>query len=49
MWLMGVMERKGKKCVAAALANKTVRTAFAMLNQEAAYKTELMTLKRGPQ
>lgn len=41
-WLMGLIERKGKKCAAVALANKTVRTAFAMLRQGTEYKAELL-------
>jgi len=41
-WLKGLMERKGKKCAAVALANKTVRTAFAMLTQGTEYKAELL-------
>ncbi|MFT4725146.1 MAG: transposase [Colwellia sp.] len=31
IWLKALVERRGKKCVAVALANKTIRTAFAML------------------
>ncbi len=31
VWLKGLVERRGKKCAAVALANKTVRTAYAML------------------
>ncbi len=30
VWLKGLVDRRGKKCAAVALANKTVRTAFAM-------------------
>ncbi len=32
-WRQDLVERKGKKCAAVALANKTVKTAFAMLTQ----------------
>lgn len=42
VWLKGLVERRGKKCAAVALANKTVRTAFAMLNQGTEYKAELL-------
>ena len=42
IWLKGLIERKGKKCAAVALANKTVRTAFAMLTQGSEYKAELL-------
>ncbi len=42
-WIQGLVERRGKKCAAVALANKTVRTAFAMLTQNTEYKAELLT------
>lgn len=42
-WLKKLIERKGKKCAAVALANKTVRTAFAMITQGTDYKAELLT------
>ena len=41
-WLKGLIERKGKKCAAVAMANKTVRTAFAMITQGTEYKAELL-------
>ncbi len=41
-WIQDLVERKGKKCAAVALANKTVRTAFAMLTQGTEYKAELL-------
>jgi len=31
LWIHNLVDRRGKKCAAVALANKTVRTAFAML------------------
>lgn len=40
VWIQALVERKGKKCAAVALANKTVRTAFAMLTQGTEYKAE---------
>ena len=43
VWLKGMIERKGKKCAAVALANKTVRTAYAMLFNGTEYKAELLT------
>lgn len=39
-WLKDLLERRSKKCAAVALANKTVRTAFAMLTQGTEYKAE---------
>lgn len=42
-WIKALVERKGKKCAAVALANKTVRTAFAMLTQGTEYKAELLS------
>jgi len=39
-WLKALLERRSKKCAAIALANKTVRTAFAMLTQGTEYKAE---------
>ena len=41
-WIKGLIERRGKKCAAVALANKTVRTAFSMLNNNTIYKAELI-------
>lgn len=37
-WLQALIERRGKKCAAVALANKTVRTAFAILNNNTEYQ-----------
>ena len=42
-WIQGLVERRGRKCAAVALANKTVRTAFAMLTQGTEYKAEVLT------
>ena len=41
-WIKGLVDRRGKKCAAIALANKTVRTAFAMLTKGTEYKAELL-------
>lgn len=38
VWLKSLIERKGKKCAAVALANKTVRTAFSMLKNNTEYQ-----------
>ncbi len=37
IWLQSLIKRRGKKCAAVALANKTVRTAFALLNNKTEY------------
>lgn len=42
LWIQQMVERKGKRCAAVALANKTVRTAFAMLANGTEYKAELL-------
>lgn len=43
LWIQSLVERRGKRCAAVALANKTVRTAFAMLTNGTEYKAELLT------
>jgi transposase len=43
IWIQALVERRGKKCAAVALANKTVRTAFAMLTQSTEYKAEYIS------
>lgn len=42
LWLKALIERRGKKCAAVALANKNVRTAFAMLSKGTEYTAELL-------
>lgn len=42
LWIQKLVARRGKKIAAVALANKTVRTAFAMLTQGTEYKAELL-------
>ena len=41
-WIQGLVERRGKKCAAVALANKTVRTAYSMLMQGSEYRVEML-------
>lgn len=43
LWIQQLVERKGKRCAAVALANKTVRTAFSMLTNNTEYKAELLS------
>jgi transposase len=43
IWIQALVERRGKKCAAVALANKTVRTAFAMPTQGIEYKAEYIS------
>lgn len=42
LWIQQLVARRGKRCAAVALANKTVRTAFAMLTKGTEYKAELL-------
>lgn len=42
IWIQAMVERRGKKCTAVALANKTVRTAYAMLTQNTEYRAEII-------
>ncbi|WP_010430739.1 IS110 family transposase [Vibrio cyclitrophicus] len=41
-WIQDLVARRGIKCAAVALANKTVRTAFAMLTQGTEYKAKMI-------
>ncbi|MCH7673188.1 MAG: IS110 family transposase, partial [Proteobacteria bacterium] len=43
-WVQGLVARRGKKCAAVALANKTVRTAYVMLTEGTEYKAELVAV-----
>lgn len=42
LWIQELVARRGKSRAAVALANKTVRTAYAMLNNGTEYKAELL-------
>lgn len=44
LWIQNLVDRRGKKCAAVALANKTVRTAFAILKNDTEYSAEPMPL-----
>lgn len=39
-WLKQLIERRGNQCAAVALANKTVRTAYALLTQGTEYQAQ---------
>jgi len=43
LWIQQLVARRGKKVAAVALANKTVRTAFALLTQGTEYKAEVLS------
>ncbi len=43
-WVQGLVARRGKKCAAVALANKTVRTAYVMLTEGTEYKAGLVAV-----
>jgi transposase len=42
LWIQQMVARRGKRCTAVALANKTVRTAFALITKGTEYKAELL-------
>jgi transposase len=42
-WIQDLVERRGMRCAAVALANKNVRTAHAMLTKGTEYKAELLS------
>lgn len=44
LWIQSLVDRRGKKCAAVALANKTVRTAFAILKNDTEYSAEPICL-----
>lgn len=45
VWLKQLIERRGKRCAAVALANKTIRTAFAMLSKGTEYQAQAITAR----
>lgn len=42
LWVQDLVARRGKKCAAVALANKTVRTAYSLLKNGTEYKAEIL-------
>lgn len=42
-WIQELVARRGRSCAAVALANKNVRTAYAMLTQGTEYKAEILS------
>ena len=42
LWLQALVARRGKKVAAIALANKTVRTAYALLKNDSSYEAQLL-------
>lgn len=42
-WIKSLLQRKSVKCVAIALANKTIRTAYALLKKGSDYQPQLLT------
>lgn len=43
LWVQALVARRGKRCAAVALANKNVRTAYAMLTKGTEYQAEVIT------
>lgn len=43
LWLKQLIERRGKRCASVALANKTVRTAFAIIRDGSSYQTKALS------
>lgn len=43
LWVQGLVARRGKRCAAVALANKNVRTAYAMLTKGTEYQAQVIT------
>jgi len=41
--VQGLVARRGKRCAAVALANKNVRTAYAMLTKGTEYQAQAIT------
>ncbi|KKL53049.1 hypothetical protein LCGC14_2279320, partial [marine sediment metagenome] len=43
-WIKNLLIRKGVKCAAIALANKTMRTAYALLKNSTTYELKPLTI-----